>query len=58
MSWIDGFEKYAQSYEVRLHKRTKTFGGKLWPRPYRRHRLIPESRQLEIAMEALDVRSA
>lgn len=53
MSWADGYEKYLQTYEVRLHRRLNTFGGKLWPRPYQRNR-IPETTQLEIAMRALD----
>jgi len=54
--WADGFAVYLASYEVRLHRRQDTFGGRLWPvSPSGR---IPETRQLEIAMKAMERRSA
>ncbi len=50
VTWADGFEAYLQTYEVRLHKRTNTFGGTVWPET-RRSMLVPQSRQLEIALK-------
>lgn len=49
-AWAVGFERYARSYEVRLHKRTQTFGGVEWPAsaPW----LVSPDRQLEIAVAA------
>lgn len=57
MTWADGFEEYLDSYEVRLHRRTKTFGGKLWTRPYRTRGLSAET-QLEVALRALETTHA
>ena len=51
--WKVGFEEYVQSYEVRLHKRLDTYGGKLWP-ANKNTGLIPPHRQLQIAADALE----
>lgn len=48
MLWSDGFAAYLASYEVRLHRRTKTFGGVVWPDAA--PGLIGPQRQLEIAV--------
>lgn len=50
--WAERFEEYLGSYEVRLHRRTKTFGGLLWPAVT--SRLITPERQLEIALAATE----
>jgi hypothetical protein len=48
--WADGFTGYLRSYEVRLHRRTNTFGGVVWTPGA--PGLITEERQLEIAVQA------
>ena len=52
-AWKVGFAEYAESYEVRLRRRLDTYGGKLWP-PDSRPGVIPEHRQLQIAIEVLE----
>lgn len=54
--WADGFTAYLASYEVRLHRRTKTFGGVAWPPGA--PGLITEERQLEIAIAARKKKTA
>jgi hypothetical protein len=56
MTWADGFTAYLASYEVRYHRRTNTFGGVLWPPGL--PGLITEKRQLEIAVAAMERRTA
>lgn len=49
-SWRVGFDAYLQTYEVRLHRRLNTFGGKDWadrPESFR----ITQDRQMEIAVD-------
>lgn len=47
-AWDAGFDEYvSSSYEVRFHRRTRTFGGMLWPEN-------PAERLLEIALSVLD----
>ncbi|WP_175627562.1 hypothetical protein [Microbacterium sp. CSI-V] len=48
--WAAGFAQYLRSYEVRLHRRTDTFGGVLWPEKW--SGLVSPDRQLQIALEA------
>lgn len=50
-SWKVGFATYMNSYEVRLHRRLKTYGGKMWP-PDAAPGRITQERQLEIAIAA------
>jgi len=51
-AWQKGFEEYLQSYEVRLRRRTDSYGAVEWPAsPPRR---ITEERALQIALEALE----
>lgn len=52
MTWADGFDRYLGSYEVRLHRRTRTFGGAAWPDAA--PGLIGPQRQLEIAARAAE----
>lgn len=55
-AWAEGFAAYLRSYEVRLHKRTNTFGGVEWPAGA--PGLVAPDRQLEIAVAAREARSA
>lgn len=55
-AWAEGFAGYLRSYEVRLHKRTKTFGGVEWPAGA--PGLVAPDRQLEIAVAAKKARTA
>lgn len=48
--WADTYPAYLATYEVRLHRRTKTFGGITWPPG--NPGPISEQRQLEIAIAA------
>lgn len=52
-AWKEGFTAYLSTYEVRLHKRTDTYGGTLWPANFH-EQLIPDTRQLQIAVQALE----
>lgn len=54
--WPDGFAEYLASYEVRLHRRTNTFGGKTWPDST--PGLIGPQAQLQIAMAVIERKSA
>lgn len=51
--WQDGFDAYLHSYEVRLHRRMHTYGGKIWP-PSKTSGRIPADRQLQIALAATE----
>lgn len=55
-TWADGFATYLQSYEARLHRRARTFGGVVWPEKWS-GRISPD-RQLEIAVNARKGRTA
>lgn len=55
-TWADGFVAYLGSYEVRLHRRTNTFRGVLWPEKW--SGLVSPDRQLEIAVNARKGRTA
>lgn len=55
-AWAQGFAGYLRSYEVRLHKRTKTFGGVEWPAGA--PGLVAPDRQMEIALAASKARTA
>lgn len=48
MTWHTGFPTYLQSYEVRLYRRSRTFGGVVWPDPT--PGLIGPQRLLRIAL--------
>ena len=54
--WHDGFPAYLASYEVRLHKRSRTFGGTTWPDST--PGLIGPQAQLQIAVQAAERRAS
>lgn len=56
VTWADGFTRYLDSYEVRLHRRADTFCGAVWPD--NTPGLIGPQRQLEIALRAAERRAA
>ncbi len=54
--WHDGFTAYLTAYEVRLHRRQKSYGAYVWPD--NAPGLIGPQRQMQIAMAAIERRKA
>ena len=56
MTWADGFAAYLRSYEVRVHRRLDTWGGKTWAD--NTPGLIGPQAQLQIAMAVIERKTA
>ena len=56
MTWATGFAAYLRSYEVRVHRRLDTWGGKTWAD--NTPGLIGPQAQLRIAMNAMEARAS
>lgn len=58
MTWADGYSGYLGSYEVRLYRRRDTYAGREWTEVDPPVGLVPAARQLQIATEVADRRTA